>query len=352
MKKTEPNVGEIHDAAFVRDTVMRAFDETQGGKKRDWTVAGPILTRRECLIFRAACDDFKTPLAVKIFRPGLTGAHVPRLQYDALLAYSDGGAGGSTGAALRVPRPYALIDDHRAVAMEWIDSPRTSQIILRKFYDTRARRRYVRQAGEWLRWFHEKGGIERAPFDARRRVDNIRAAQAPIMERRRQVIENDDFYLSCMDILETQARRIGDIEIEHAVIHADFTPNNLLQDENAVTGIDFIARERGEVTRDICRFLVYLDIYRSFLTSAAELRRHGCNRADYDCFMEGYGGVAPVTEDGNMPFLQYVEVMRRWTALKDMRAKNGLGPARAIEIYRLRRIAAHLSHALQDAAGA
>src|SRR5690606_3877787 len=126
------------------------------------------------------------------------------------------------------------------------------------------------------------------------------------------------------------------------------TPYNLLLAPGRTVGIDFLARGSMPVTFDICRFLVYMDVHRIFLTRGGALQRHGCNRHDLDVFMSGYGDSLAGLPARDFLYVHFSEVMRRWAAIILLKAQGKATQRykRALEMYRVGRMARHIAKGL------
>lgn len=331
-------------ADFVNLNVIPAICDAIGCSREGWRIHSPPVERRDCIIYKAVSPYFHPPLAIKIFDPDKVDRRVPEYVFNALSAYTETTRLQGMQSCLTVPRPIGLIEQYGTVAMEWVDAPKLSTLLFRHYYSLSRRRKIVTYAARWLRWFHDYSDRKRESYDSRiilRKIDksvsNISGDQAG----------PDPLFESCFRLLEKESEKFDGLKLDHAVIHGDFTPNNLLLDHDRVIGMDFLALERGAVTRDICRFLVYLDIYRVFRTSPAALRRYGCNLKDMTNFLNVYGA----GDDGGfdfktLRFMQFTEIMRRWSALKRRSLRGNSSILRHIELVRLKRMARYVAEGI------
>jgi hypothetical protein len=151
------------------------------------------------------------------------------------------------------------------------------------------------------------------------------------------------------DCLRLSVEIAGDLdgrEIPHVAAHGDFTPFNLFAQGNRTVGFDFGAGRRLPLYYDMCRFLLYLDVYRPVPTRAADLSRFGCHAADLDCFMEAFGHGGPLDREVWLN-LHFIEVTRRMVALKSPKPRLISRCFRGLQLAVLRRAAKRMMKVLR-----
>jgi len=283
-----------------------------------WAISKTI-KRRDCIIFKAHHKHFKSALCVKIYSAVRTEHGTPEALYKALQAYH------VPQSHMNVPAPYAYDAKHGAVIMEWVETPRWRNIIWKLLVQ---RKKTIRRAGQWLKWFHDQCDQETTAYKDTsipkiKRIINSETFSAP---------KNFD---ACYNTLEHQIQKHTGTKILSGTVHGDFTPYNILHDKQGrLVGIDFTAQETAPLYTDIARFFMYLNSYRPVYMSA---------RADYNALIEGYDMMR--NNDVHRVIL-FGEVMRRWAVLRSAQITRRWNLWREIEIIRISFMAKALQKSL------
>lgn len=304
----------------------------QYGKPFRWRKVGAVMAVREAYIYRVAVPELPTDLAVKLFRHRYS-----QQRQKAQAAFEQ--LQESYSRCTRhwaVPRPYTVVPKHAAIVVEWVEGLRLSELLRRQ--NENARAGYIHRAGEWLRWFHEGAEIHIGPYAPIWALTRIRRLRTMLTGKEARLVDRH------LEILERASGHFSTLQLPYARLHADFTPLNLLMEEERVIGIDFAKSDHGPVSRDVCRFLVYADIYQFWLTRASSLRRYGCRRSDYEAFMQGYGLLS--LRESEFLYLQYTEITRRLASLLLLAGKRGFSGWRWLELFRIKRMARHAAAGL------
>lgn len=323
-----PSLQDDARCAKAIEVLCSRLGVTSQGHRRE-----EVLALREAYIYCISLPQFPGRFAVKLFRHRQARQQAKaQAAFDLLRTLYP-----RNNERLAVPRPYTAIPKRAAVITEWVEGRQLSGVLRRQ--DGKARSLTLRQAGEWLRWFHEGTVQERVPYDHGR-------ALARIDRLSRHLRKNESRYLAAhRELLEHASRYFSSLRLPYARLHADFTPLNLLFDGVRMIGVDFTHPVNGPVSDDICRFLVYADIYQFWLTRASSLRRYGCRRSDHEAFVAGYGPLA--LSENEFLYLQYTEIVRRLASLSLLSHKRGISLLRWLELFRLRRIARHAAVGLR-----
>ena len=272
-----------------------------------WRITKTI-KRRDCLIYKATHADFKSPLCVKIYSAARKDGGTPKALFKALKKYY------TADSPLNVPKPFAHHEEYGAVIMEWTNVPARRNIIWKLLVQ---RRKTIRRAGAWLKWFHQKSETKTSSYN-----DTAIAKIASI-------IEYENFtppkgFMACYEALKSQVQTHQGAEILSGVIHGDFTPYNILHDtQGRMIGIDFTAQENAPLYSDLARFFMYLNSYRPIYMSA---------KADYNALLEGYGMAR--NNDVHRTVL-FGEIMRRWSVLRREQISKPWHLWREIELIRI-----------------
>ena len=221
-------------------------------------------------------------------------------------------------AACTVPEPIACFPEENAWAMRYVNAPIAGSLLMRGCFSPAIRRKVIRQAGSWLRWFHGSFGETRMRFETAHYLESLEKSGEKLGLTHHR--GNDRF--------------LGD-----STAHGDFTPFNLFVDRESAVGFDFRANQRLPIHHDMSRFLIYLDVYRLTPAPEGELSRCGCRMSDFDGFMDAYGGDRSAVEDGTWLRLHFLELTRRLVSVSLPKPGIGNRLARLPESAALRRCA-------------
>jgi hypothetical protein len=308
----------------------------------DWETKRPALVRREATVYFLSSKSSGNSIVVKVFtNPAQKEKDSARL-HAALVHYH---RGSDFSKGYSVPKPFGLTPQYAAVIMQWVDKPTFHKLLYRDMLFPKARHEKIRRVAGWLRWFHSQSDVAAACIGddqpIRRIVRKIRASSLS------QSGEwHDDSLHQSLELAVKCSYLLRHVSISHALCHHDFKPTNVLLDDAHIIGIDFLAHRRAPVTHDICRFLIQLDLYRTFWGKSFALKR-GSKINDFDVFLSAYGGNVTKIGDDEFLYLYFVSVLSRWSSLA-IRWNNG---KRAIQqrfhIFVIRSIARQLSAELE-----
>jgi hypothetical protein len=309
----------------------------------DWQTARKAMARRNCRIHFLRSERFRFPgVILKVYRPGMVKANLARdMHAKSVLCHQ------AAVADCTVPEPILCIPERNALVMEQVFAPTAGTLLKNGFHTRGTRDRLNRKAAAWLSWFHGCSSVAPAPFDANYFLGKLVTLQGRIGQQNAAMLAGDAFLHQCIESVKAVAADLDGHVVPHASAHGDFTPFNLFARGETMVGFDYLANRRLPVTYDICRFLLYLDIYRLLPAGASELRQYGCRQADFEIFMGAYGGDQAWTENGRWLQFQFLEVVRRLTSLALRRAEGRKLPFGVIETASMRRTAKLLMEVLR-----
>ncbi|MGI9464965.1 MAG: phosphotransferase family protein [Aestuariivirgaceae bacterium] len=317
-------------AEFVRNEVLADFDDSQS-IECDWNVTGPVLTTRNCWIFKATAGRYPGGVAVKIYR--LLKRPRQIVWYAAALRKYSEGMPAEQGLA--VPKVLHVQPKKFAMIMEWVDGRLLRQVLLMTDVTPQQRAQRIERCGAWLRKFHELSDIKVQPFDHFRMValTRRRIRNSPGFA---DYQESGDWLARAQAILDRHGELFDGEDVPYSTVHGDVTTTNLLINGQAIYGLDFDARHRRPIAGDICRLLVHLDVCRYFLTPRRAMDQAASDRRDVEALRQGYG--ADLFPSGRFySFVQLNEVVRRIAVRSDDNASQGFAAGRHLELYRLNR---------------
>jgi tRNA A-37 threonylcarbamoyl transferase component Bud32 len=299
----------------------------------DWTLARGPLQRRDCVIHFLRSERFRLPeLVVKVYRKDQVGEDLAQAVHRKCKRFHQ-----AATASCAVPEPVVFVQEGNAMVMEFVNAPSAASLLMKGFLSREKRRDVIRKAARWLRWFHESSGVVVRPFEARSFVNPLQKTVGKVQGMAAQSTALDGWFARCVRSAGDFAGELEGVAMPHATAHGDFTPFNLFVDGGRMVGFDFRANRRLAVTHDICRFLLYLDVYQICPAGRREVAECGCRRDDLEVFMDAYGMDGARMEDDHWRKLQFMEITRRLGSLMLSRARGSKGILAVLEISRLRR---------------
>lgn len=242
-------------------------------------VSGPIYTGPFSEVFRF---DLSLPMALKVCHHPETGAPDPafaRRQFEELSrihrALGD-------DPRYRVPRPILLIESSAVLGMEWVAGEKLSQRLRLRLPPHRIAAS-LRQAGGWLRRFHDRGPRSLGPLAAADRLAVLRqtfASRAPRLVAAPWVGRG-------LAALERALPRVDGAAVERSWIHGDFQIDNVVLDGPAVIALDVAFSREDAAAVDAACLLNSLD---RFLLLPKGWHLLPLRRRLTAAFLSGYSG--------------------------------------------------------------
>lgn len=307
----------------------------------DWGESRPPLVRRGCRIQFLRSPSFRLPeVALKTYLGENAALDHARTLFEKSQSFHR-----ESTPECTVPEHLLFVHRENTLVMEYVDAPVAGDLLIHGFHSPRSRRRIIRQAARWLRWFHSRSPMETAhpnPGFMFRIVDRM---HGEIRHQSPEVLAEDDFLGDCIERARRYGEELRDTSLLHAVLHGDFTPFNLFLVNGRSIGIDYDANHRLHVHQDICRFLLYLEVYRIRPATAEEVEFCGGRRNDYETFFQAYGEDAIPSREAWLAMV-FIEISRRLTSLTLQRAKGRVHALRFLEERQLRRRARRIARIL------
>ena len=299
----------------------------------DWTLARSPLQRRDCVIHFLRSKTFRLPeLVLKVYRKEEVGENLAHVVHRKCKRFHQ-----AATASCTVPEPVICVQEGNAMVMECVNAPSAAVLLMKGFLSREKRRDVIRKAATWLRWFHESSGVVVRPFEARSFVNPLQRTIERVQDMAARSTATDAWFARCVRSAGDVAGELEGVAMPHATAHGDFTPFNLFIDGGRMVGFDFRANRRLAVSHDICRFLLYLDVYHIRPADRREVAEYGCRLDDLEVFMDAYGMAGARLDADLWRRLQFMETTRRLASLMLSKAKGSKGILSGFEISRLRR---------------
>lgn len=299
----------------------------------DWFPVKRTMERRDCrILFLASKSGSRKSIALKMFRGGAVSRNLAmNLHRRSAKLHAE------STAECTVPEPVACFHEENAWAMHYVNAPIAGSLLMRGCFSPSTRRKVIRQAGTWLRWFHGSFGETRMGFEAAHYLESLEKSGEKLGLAHHR--GHDRFLGECVSEAKRIAADLNGRMMRHSTAHGDFTPFNLFVDRESAVGFDFRANQRLPIHHDMSRFLIYLDVYRLTPAPEGELSRCGCRMSDFEGFMDAYGGDRSAVEDGTWLRLHFLELTRRLVSVSLPKPGIGNRLARLPESAALRRCA-------------
>ncbi|MCP5543733.1 MAG: phosphotransferase [Akkermansiaceae bacterium] len=325
----------------ARDVQAILPDLVEATGANDWVESRPSLKRRDCRIRFLRSETFRLPeVVLKTYRSGKAAENQAFLLFERNRSIHRGATGEHT-----VPEHLLFVHRANALVMEYVNAPLAGDLLIRRFHSPAERARIIRRAAVWLRWFHSLSDPAQETPDPDALRQKVERTRVKIQNKRPAAWDDDPFLRDCIDRAAGYAAGIRDTPLLHATVHGDYTPFNLFIDGRKTCGFDYTAARRMPVHQDICRFLLYLDIYRLRPATRAEVDSCGGRRNDYETFFSAYGEDAIPPRETWLA-LRFIEITRRLASLSLQRSKRKGHVLRFIENPQLRHKARHIARIL------
>lgn len=316
-------------------------DKTGSG---EWSLVRRPLRRRDCMIYflRSASGELPV-MALKIYRKDTVGKNLVRHLHKKSRKLHK-----AATPEFTIPRPVLFVQAENALVMEYVEAPLAGSLLMKGFHSKEKRHDVIRKSAAWLRWFHEHSGVMPKPFDAESFTLKLDKTREKIRTVAPYALQRDRCLDECLGHVRRVAAEIDGVLLPHATAHGDFTPFNLFIAGGTTIGFDYRANRNLPVYHDICRFLLYLDVYRIVPAPAADLKRFGCRGEDLEVFMDAYAPDGGMVDEALWLKLHFLEITRRIISLTLPRAKARNPLFRFIEMSHLHRNARHILGTLKS----
>jgi tRNA A-37 threonylcarbamoyl transferase component Bud32 len=167
-------------------------------------------------------------------------------QYQSLLSMSNS----LTGLRYRVPKPITCFPEERLICMEYVEGAALDKLLLSSGVSDEEKGKSVEESGRWLARFHSVRTEGCYPVDLGKKQDDL---ETYLLQAGRH-FERDCVLQQAVDWLGEKSADAGTIDVPQGAVHGDFKPENLLIQDGAVVGIDFLAEGTGSQIMDLAQF--------------------------------------------------------------------------------------------------
>jgi tRNA A-37 threonylcarbamoyl transferase component Bud32 len=214
-----------------------------------------------------------------------------------------------------VPRPIACVPGKSVIIMEFIDSNRVDNILLRKDVSGAEKIKCLEGSGQWLSNFHASFRLGIEVFDTQKKMAELseqRVATEPAFSKHLEMVSVFHWLESTAPYIQTRRTAFG-------YTHGDFKQENILCSDGSFYGIDLLLEEKGNQLMDVVQFINHL----VFLT----VTHVGNSYSKYvnewiSCFLDSYAEDQPMVDMEILYWLRLQHLMRYWAM--EMASKNPL----------------------------
>lgn len=272
----------------------------------------PAVRSRECNIYRIDIANSNVSLAIKHYHTSANPA-APQLQFDALTRYQQTMT--QRESTFRVPVVYMFDNSNRVLVMEWFSGLSLHSHLWKCCYSQPKRNLVIQRTGQWLRAFHEASSIFSAPFHPTKYLEILEERIALYHQTSYGFPHLDPLFTQALITLKKQISARASSNCLYAAAHGDFTPANILLDENTIFGLDIWATERKPIFVDLSRMAVYLTIAYPSLTDFFNHKHTGCVHPNVFALLKGYNLNLSRNDITHFHLSMLSEYMRRWLVI-------------------------------------
>ncbi len=220
--------------------------------KSGWTISHKSIESRECQIYKASCDNYHHDIAIKVYRKGFS---LSIDQYTAMENSAD--ILNQPNSKYRVPQCYGYLTHQKIYMMEWINAPTLQYRLLRFCYHNKKQQNDMARAFIWLKKYHLRHGeLKRKSVDIDWYLKDLQNYIQKLDPDRQ--LQKDDIFIKGLAAIKSKATLFNNFSVPFAAPHNDFTPSNILMDDNITTGIDLHDAPLKPICNELALQLSYL----------------------------------------------------------------------------------------------
>ena len=222
-----------------------------------------------------------------------------------------------------VTRPYAAT--RLGYSCEWVDLPSMKTVLLTGTFSAARRQRCIEAAAASLRLIHNALSTRVEPLNTNLQIERLNRSKG-----------TSSAWKSAFEQFLALSQELDGKPVRHGVVHADFTPGNILLGPNRCVVFDFGRHhENGPIYSDIAYFLAYVIAYCTFGPNGTA---HDRTEKDLDAFMNAYG----LQETRDLETVRYTyltHLLKRWAKHETKSLREGRSiHLRAYDRFAARRI--------------
>lgn len=293
----------------------------------NWVISGPEIEARECIIYKAYNPAYPHDIAIKTYRQARNTDYIS--QYDTLERFAI--SFNSNDNEFHAPKLFGDIPEYHTFLMEWIESPTLQWRLWRHCYNKKKIQKDIRRTFQWLREFHSFTNPEQNLI----KIDHYKNTLHQYLKNhdgKSSLIKNKVFQEG-MECFKQLSEYYENFSTDHAKLHGDFTPSNILIDDEKITGIDFLGQHQSPVVNDICLQLTYIAIEYPNMLNRFDFKHPPSHWPLLNIVLEAYDFTEDRKQRNFLLFVFLYQLLRRWSVIK-FRNKNKR--TSMLDLWRLR----------------
>ena len=278
---------------------------------KNWKITKKI-SARECDIFKAQSSTYPYAIAIKAYHNKKSRLAI--LQYNTLDYLSS-----TLNTDLHeyyVPNTFGNLPEESIFMMEWVDSPPLEKRLWGRFYSKTKVQSDLYRSFSWLKEFHSLAN----PGNHTVSVHRYKSLLSHYLKINTQLSSHSTFSKG-ITIFNKLLDSYQGFKVPHADRHGDFTPSNILIDDNRVISIDMIGNQNLPVANDIALLFSYVAIEYPCMLTQSDFRLPPEEWPLLKLILEAYRYPKDPKQIQFFLFVFLYELLRRWLIIND-RNKN------------------------------
>lgn len=275
----------------------------------NWKITGSAIEARECAVYKSISSDYHHAIAIKIYRN--IQKNTSEQQYEVLKRFSQ--LVNAQDNECFLPEVFGRLPEHGVILMEWIESPALERRLWRYFYSKQHVQSDISRTFKWLNSFHQLADPEKKSVD----IDMYKHSLNQSIKKHDldKSLSNNSVFQTAKKCFTKIVEHHKNFKTNHAKLHGDFTPSNILIDNNRVTAIDLFGSNLLPIENDLSLQFSYIAIeYPNMLT-----------RSDFKLTPDQWPLLRVVLDAYDYPkdpkqlsfflFVFLYQLLRRWTVI-------------------------------------
>jgi len=308
----------------------------------NWFITGPKIKARECVIYKATNNPVTHTIAIKIYNNKINNK-LWLTQYDALVRASK-----TLNTSLHeyfVPNVFGSLSEEGIFMMEWINAPSLSKRLWGHFYSISHMHNDLRRSYSWLKEFHKLSTPKEQKINIVRYKKILQKHQDIYDEKS---LLNNPIFKNGKKSFDRLILEFRGVNTPHAEMHGDFTPSNILINDNRVTSIDMFHNRVLPIANDIALLLSYISVEYPNILTRSDFKHPPLEWPILKLIFDAYGYPKDPKQIRFFLLVFLYELLRRWLIINH---RNNERYTPLLDRWRLRNtemIVKNLSKAIED----
>ena len=306
----------------------------------NWKITKTKIEARECIVFKATSSTYVHNIAIKVYRDYVKSNSI--LQHDVLESF--GHTLNKQNTENFVPKVFGSFPEHGLFLMEWIKSPALERRLWRYFYSKEHVQDDISRTFKWLKSFHNHASLKNKKVNIEIYSRSLKK-YTKNHEINKFLFKNEVFKLG-IECFDNQLIHYNNFKTNHAYLHGDFTPSNVLIDDTKVTGIDIFGNQHLPIENDLALQFSYIVIEYPNMLTQSDFKLPPEKWPLLIVILDAYGYPKNPKQLGFFLIVFLYQLLRRWTIIINRSQTNR---TTMLDRWRLRNtemIVKHLSQTL------